>query len=92
MARANDVISQAVQTISGRLKEIKASDEDDLGKLADSFDQLSADADHYAGLLYRADQALGDQGEDEEDGEEQEQSEEQEEDEEQEPEQKRARK
>ena len=66
MAKASEVVNQGVQAIQAKLKEIKQADEEDLGKIAQSFDDLSSQADDLAGVLFRADQALTGQGDDEE--------------------------
>lgn len=67
MAKASEVVNQGVQAIQAKLKEIKQADEEDLGKIAQSFDDLSSQADDVAGVLFRADQALtGQESDDEE--------------------------
>jgi len=76
VAKASEVVQQGVQSIQTKLKEIKQADEEDLGKIAQSFDDLSAQADELADVLFRADQALSGQNgngddQDEENGEEQ---------------------
>ena len=57
--RTTEVVRTAVKEISGQLKEIKDADEDDLSKLAQSFDAIGTRADKAASTLARADEALG---------------------------------
>jgi len=63
VAKASEVVNQGVQAIQAKLKEIKQADEEDL---AQSFDDLSSQADELAGVLFRADQALTGQNDDDE--------------------------
>lgn len=61
MAKISDLVSQAVRDLTAQLKQIKDADEEDLAKLASSFDRLAQRADETAGTLGRADAALGGQ-------------------------------
>jgi hypothetical protein len=56
--KAREVTNQAVADLTAKLKELKQSDEDDLGKLAGAFDEISQQADEVAEVLHQADQAL----------------------------------
>jgi hypothetical protein len=56
--KAREVTNQAVADLTAKLKELKQSDEDDLGKLAGSFDEIASQADQVAEVLNQADQAL----------------------------------
>lgn len=70
MARLEDTVKQAVNEIQQLLKEIKASDEDDLGKLTGAFYEISLAAVQTGHRLNRADQALSGEGADEDEDEE----------------------
>lgn len=66
MAKASEVVQRGVQELNAKLKEIKQADEDDLGKLSQSFDEIGTRADEIAEVLNRADQALSGTDEDDE--------------------------
>lgn len=58
MAKPNEVVTSAVKELSDKLKAIKQADEDDLGKVSESFDDLASRADEVALMLSQADAAL----------------------------------
>lgn len=65
MAKPNEVVASAVKELSDMVKQIKQADEDDLGKVAMSFYDLSERADEVATVLSKADDALTGQEEEE---------------------------
>lgn len=65
MAKSSDLVKNAVQELTTKLKDLKNSDEEDLGKLADMFDEISTTADKAAARLSDADRALSEEEEEE---------------------------
>lgn len=63
MAKSSDLVKNAVQELTTKLKDLKNSDEEDLGKLADMFDEISTTADKAAARLSDADRALSEEEE-----------------------------
>jgi len=63
VAKSSDLVKNAVQELTTKLKDLKNSDEEDLGKLADMFDEISTTADKAAARLSDADRALSEEEE-----------------------------
>lgn len=62
MAKASDVVSSAVRELTADVKEIKQSDEEDLGKLSELFHNVAQKAYRASSLLFNADEALSGEG------------------------------
>ncbi len=63
MAKVADTVKQSVKELQDSVKQIKDSDEDDLGTLATMFDDHSELADSIAQRLHDADSILRDEDE-----------------------------
>lgn len=63
MARISDTVKEATKELAALVKEARDSEEDDLSKLAELFDNISQRADEVASSLAGADEALSGGGE-----------------------------
>lgn len=59
MAKISDIVQDTVDELRGMLDEIESNEEDDIGTIADSFDEVAQSADKTVNTLHKVEEALG---------------------------------